>query len=292
MAQHDYNIANALFPAVRGDVNDAYAAIVTNNSGATAPVTTFPSMWWHDTANNIIKIRNLTNDAWVSVFNVATASSFAPGPTGPTGATGATGATGPAADTSTLMPRAGGAFSGAVTGPSGIFTYMATDGLDAKSISVSNVGSPGTINVYNGTVNAKQFRFSASGVGGDVGWDWNSGLGVVYTWAGATKGYFDNSGNAVFPNFIIYSDRKLKKNIRNLATMGFLVDEVSPKSFQMKKDDQKIRWGFVAQDFDGLPPQFIAADGKALDTMALVAVLWKALQETRAEVQSWQRLQT
>ena len=41
MATHDYVIANGTGAAVRSDLNDALAAIVSNNSSATAPATTY-----------------------------------------------------------------------------------------------------------------------------------------------------------------------------------------------------------------------------------------------------------
>ena len=70
MSQHDMNIANQGFPAFRADLNAALEALVSSNSGATAPATTFANMPWYDTANNIFKIRNEDNDAWISIFTL------------------------------------------------------------------------------------------------------------------------------------------------------------------------------------------------------------------------------
>ena len=72
MATHDYNIANQGFPAFRTDLNNALAAIVSNNSNATAPATTFAHMIWVDTAANpsILKIRNADNDAWITIGEI------------------------------------------------------------------------------------------------------------------------------------------------------------------------------------------------------------------------------
>lgn len=66
MSQHDYVIDNGNGAAVRADINAALAAIVTQNSGGTAPTTTYAGMGWWDTANNLIKIRNGANTAWVT----------------------------------------------------------------------------------------------------------------------------------------------------------------------------------------------------------------------------------
>lgn len=70
MSQHDLSIANQGFPAFRSDLNDALQALGTNNSGATAPSTTYANQLWYDTANNILKIRNEDNDAWISLITL------------------------------------------------------------------------------------------------------------------------------------------------------------------------------------------------------------------------------
>ncbi len=66
MAQHDYNLANQSGADFRADLNNALSAIVTVNSGATAPSTTFAHQLWVDTSSNVLKIRNAANDAWVT----------------------------------------------------------------------------------------------------------------------------------------------------------------------------------------------------------------------------------
>lgn len=67
MAQHDYNIANQTAANARTDINNVLSAIATNNSGSSAPSSTFSNMWWYDTNNSTLKIRADGNDAWISV---------------------------------------------------------------------------------------------------------------------------------------------------------------------------------------------------------------------------------
>ena len=69
MAQHDYNIANGGGAAVRGDINDALQAIITQNSGPTEPTLTRSFMPWYDTTNGELKIRNASNTAWDTYAN-------------------------------------------------------------------------------------------------------------------------------------------------------------------------------------------------------------------------------
>ena len=67
MAQHDYTIDNQTFPSYRTDHNNSLSAIVSNNSGATEPSTTYAYQWWYDTSSNILKLRNADNDAWINI---------------------------------------------------------------------------------------------------------------------------------------------------------------------------------------------------------------------------------
>jgi len=55
------------FPAFRADLNNALAAVVSNNSNATSPSTTYAYQLWYDTGNNQWKMRNVDNDAWITL---------------------------------------------------------------------------------------------------------------------------------------------------------------------------------------------------------------------------------
>ena len=68
MANHDYNIANQTAPNFRADLNNALLAIVSTNSGSSAPSTTFANMLWYDTTNNKLMMRNEADNAWITVL--------------------------------------------------------------------------------------------------------------------------------------------------------------------------------------------------------------------------------
>jgi hypothetical protein len=51
MAQHDYIISNATFPAVRTDLNNALSAIQTTNSGTSRPIGAVAGQLWLDTTS-------------------------------------------------------------------------------------------------------------------------------------------------------------------------------------------------------------------------------------------------
>lgn len=63
--QHDYSIDNDSGAAVRADINDAFEAAVTRNSGTSGPSTTYANMTWPDTTNHVEKVRNEANTAWI-----------------------------------------------------------------------------------------------------------------------------------------------------------------------------------------------------------------------------------
>lgn len=67
MSQHDFDIANQTAPSFRSDLNDALAALASLSSGATAPSTTYANMLWYDTANNLLRMRNESDSAWITI---------------------------------------------------------------------------------------------------------------------------------------------------------------------------------------------------------------------------------
>jgi len=71
VATHDYVIANGTGSAVRSDLNNALAAIVSNNSSSTEPATTYAFQWWADTTAGTLKLRNSANSAWVTIGTLA-----------------------------------------------------------------------------------------------------------------------------------------------------------------------------------------------------------------------------
>ena len=67
MAQHDGTIDNGTGNAVRTDINNALAAINSNNSGSSDPSTTFAYQFYADTGDNTFKIRNAANDGYINI---------------------------------------------------------------------------------------------------------------------------------------------------------------------------------------------------------------------------------
>ncbi len=128
MATHDYNLANQDGASFRSDLNNALAAIVSNNSSSTEPATTFAFQWWIDTNTTTLKIRNAANDGWITVgdysaTNFALATLASPSFTGTSSFSGninmtGTGAIDVAAGTTAQRPG---------TPSNGMFRYNSTD---------------------------------------------------------------------------------------------------------------------------------------------------------------------
>ncbi len=66
----NYEIANSSGLIFRGRVNEVFAAVQSNNSGTTEPTGTVAYQLWYDTTNNILKMRNASNAAWIDLFTV------------------------------------------------------------------------------------------------------------------------------------------------------------------------------------------------------------------------------
>ncbi|MBW6506171.1 MAG: hypothetical protein K0B00_05390 [Rhodobacteraceae bacterium] len=67
MSQNDFVIADQTFPATLADLNAAFQALASASAGAAAPGTTYAYQLWADTANNLLKMRNGANTAWLTL---------------------------------------------------------------------------------------------------------------------------------------------------------------------------------------------------------------------------------
>ena len=171
MATHDYNIANGTGSAVRSDLNNALAAIVSNNSSSTEPASTFAFQWWADTNTTLLKIRNSANSAWVTVgdysatnFGLLTTSSAS----------------------STYMAKAGGTFTGAVTlgNAASLVFEGATDDAFETTLAVTDPTADRTFTLPDATTTA-------------------AGLAVTQTFTAAQRGSISalTDGATITPDF-------------------------------------------------------------------------------------------
>ena len=74
MAQSDQQIQNASGSSVRSDLNNNLDALYSNNSGASEPAVTTAFMWFADTSNDALKIRNAADSAFITVGTLSEAN--------------------------------------------------------------------------------------------------------------------------------------------------------------------------------------------------------------------------
>ena len=72
----DYVLANQSGANFRTELNSVLAAVVSQNSGSTAPSTTYAYQFWIDTGASpaLLKLRNGANSAWITVGDVTAAN--------------------------------------------------------------------------------------------------------------------------------------------------------------------------------------------------------------------------
>ena len=70
MAQDSLSVQNGTGVAVRQAINTAMQASATNQSGSSAPSTTYPFQFFADTNTNTLKLRNAANNAYINVSGV------------------------------------------------------------------------------------------------------------------------------------------------------------------------------------------------------------------------------
>lgn len=187
MSQHDYVIDNQTFPATRTDLNNALAAIVSQNAGATAPSTTYAYQFWYDTTNDILKMRNSDDDAWIDLFEVDQTNDTADIGGGTsfslfeyTATSGQTTFTGADDNTATLSYTAGAiivTMNGIVLDPS---DYTATDGTNV--VLASGAAANDIINIH---------AFSAFDVADNV----KASTGGTFSGGLVVNGNIDINGN-------------------------------------------------------------------------------------------------
>ena len=74
MAQStDLVVPNTSAAGVRSGINTRLVAIATNQSGTTAPSTTYPYQFWADTTTGLQKQRDGANAAWITIGTLGTA---------------------------------------------------------------------------------------------------------------------------------------------------------------------------------------------------------------------------
>jgi microcystin-dependent protein len=168
---HDFDIANAVGSTFRADLNVCLGDIQSSNSGSSAPTTTVAYKIWADTANNLLKIRNSSNNGWLTLGDLTDASNLG------------------------LATKASPTFSGTVTS-AGDLILTGTGSLQLPSGTTAQRPTPATGDIRFNTTLTQFEGYNGSGWG-----EIANGVpaGSVFTFATSTvpSGYLECNGAAV-----------------------------------------------------------------------------------------------
>jgi len=310
MAQADGVVANASGAAVRSDLNAQLLAVITNNSGPTAPATTRPYQFWvddSDTNNPLLKMRNSGNSAWITLRSVNSGgiSVSAGSITDPSLTFGSDGpdygfyryGTGQVA----FVTQVSGADypllvigKDAGVGPS---LYWG----DAVTNATNTNNNPQATNSYEGFELQKRGRINIAFSGGPcakfnrIGLSGASALGSCIEFHSNGQqagriGIIDVDDVSLIDN----SDRRLKDNITDMPEAKSRVNRIQMHRFRMISSGN-YEEGFIAQELKEVVPSAVMGSETDVDENGdpeymgvgkdmLVPLLVKGLQEAYAEI--------
>jgi len=315
MATHDYVIANASGAAVRADLNNALAAIVSNNSSSTEPATTYAYMWWVDTTSGRLKQRNAANDGWVTVRELDGTLLMEDGTAAAPGLSFASDL-----DTGFFRPGAnqlGIATNGIERVEFGTSEVVFNDGgndidfriegdteanlfvVDAGNDSVSINGDVlfGTTGIPNGTsiygaafedaANDRQVLKTASSVT-------TANSMIAFYNPNGLVGTISTSGSATAYN--TSSDYRLKENVVAVTDGITRLQQLKPSRFNFIADPDTTVDGFIAHEAQAVVPECVTGEKnevddegnpvyQGIDQSKLVPLLTAALQEAIGEIE-------
>ena len=305
MAQADGVVANASGAAVRQDVNEQLQAAFTNQSGTTAPATTYQCQYWAELSAHEIKIRNEANTSFISLRGT---------------------------DGKVILP------AGSVSTPSIYFSGETDTGLYEYANDVIGISRAGTAyGVIGRTIESQTNAFvignaatrateknpstatdeTATGflVAGPV--DVNDGGGQVHIGSsvrplslnrvGSNGAFVDfyktgsfissiNTTNGSSINYNTGSDYRLKENVVSLTNAKDRVNQLKTYRFNFISDpSNQVVDGFLAHEAQAVVPEAITGDKDAtfddgtpkyqqIDQSKIVPLLTAALQEAFAEI--------
>lgn len=99
--------------------------------------------------------------------------------------------------------------------------------------------------------------------------------------------FLDGFGNLTIADTYLTSDENLKRDLQPLNEDCMeIVSKATTRRYKIGQDD-KEHWGFTAQDLSSVTSGAIGSDG-TVSISGLVAILWKALQESNHRLLSLQ----
>lgn len=161
--------------------------------------------------------------------------------------------------------------------------------FDGTNLSVDvGAGNPIVKNRTAGSGNNPVYRLQFGSDYWDIqGTGSNVGKELYFQYNGAARSYINSSTGAYVP----VSDRNLKKNVVDISYGLSAIMALRPVEYNMKTepDDAQKHLGFIAQEAQEVVPSSVSEmldDILGMDKTEIIAVLVKAVQELKAELDS------
>jgi hypothetical protein len=323
MATHDYVLANQSGSSFRSDLNNALAAIVSQNSSATEPATTYSYQYWIDTSATpaLVKQRNAANDAWITLAEVNGQTLIADGDNAKPGLAFAS-------DTNTGIRRESENEMSFVTGGNRRVTISSSGALgigtsspsaridvsgDTPKIRLTDIDTTLSDEETSSAIEFYQSDDSGAGVGASIAaaGDGSTGnLALEFStgnddlrfkiFANGTARFLPLAGTGNRALFVAASgslttsssDASMKTNVTTLGSQLEVVKQLNPVSYNWIDTEERgdqLEIGFIAQELQPLVPEVIGANSDetlTVDYSKLTAVLTKGLQEALTKIET------
>ena len=214
MSQHDFTIANQTASSARSDINSALQALATNNSGASAPSTTYANQWWYETGTNLLKIRNEADTAWINVAYVNQSTNEFE-----------------ILDNTKVVTTNGTQVG--ILGDQSTSTWQAGTGTTESLVSPAKV---------NAAIQALGFDLSAYDFVGSDGY-FKLKNGLIFQWGqkNPTSGTTSVSFNITFPNQVLFIGSQLLRSSQNYQSTA-INPNYTTTGFTLYNDGQDFWW--------------------------------------------------
>ena len=313
MATHDYNLANQSGSSFRADLNNALAAIVSQNSSASEPGTTFAYQYWIDTDNSprpLLKQRNVANNNWIDIREINGPTYIQPGTSATPGLAFDTDKdTGlQLSDTNKLALVTGGTNRLVIdsAGKVGIGENTPTESLHVAG----NIKTTGNLDIASGNITNGSPAVGTSGytISDDsvhkLGRNTADGNSVLQVLGGSGEARVKGDGDLQNTNnsYGAISDSKLKENIVDAGSQWNDIKDVRVRNYNFKSSTgyaTHTQIGVIAQELEAVSPGLVKesndedADGNSLGTTTKTvsySVLYmkavKALQEAMERIET------
>tara|TARA_R100001015_G_C4628660_1_gene188914 strand:+ start:108 stop:1058 length:951 start_codon:yes stop_codon:yes gene_type:complete len=309
--QHDYIIDNSTGANVRSDINSVLQAIASNNSGSSAPSTTYALQTFANTTESMLKLRNAANNDYV---NFRKFDGSLPLPDGSAAL--------PSLffddDTNTGIFRGGADEFNISTGGTErvVIDSNGRVGIGETSVNASSLihvkstnpeiriqatnGTGATHKIFSSGTNADSFQITGTSNlllnadtlffrSTDESTEYmrltNGNLGINTTAATQKLHVVGNilASGTITPG----SDIEFKKDIEPLTDVLSKVKQLVGINFTFKSNNEKSM-GLIAQEVEKVYPELVRGDdgNKSLNYMGLTGALIEAIKELATKVEA------